>query len=91
MLQALSYSQQSSIVNTIIITSPQCETIDSYLYRLDRVCYPTPPIKLYSLFVKNSLEETKLLHKPIKEMHQIVNKCEIDDNGVNNSDFIVVD
>lgn len=78
-------------VNTIIITSPQCESIDSYLYRLDRVCYPTPPIKLYSIYVKNSLEESKLLHKPIKETHQIVNKCEIDAEIENNSDFIVVD
>ena len=78
-------------VDVIIITSPLCENIDSYLYRLDKVHYPTPPIKLYSLFVKNSLEETKLLHKPIKETHQIVNKCEIDAEIENNSDFIVVD
>jgi len=78
-------------VNVIIITSPLCENIDSYLYRLDKLHYPTLPIKLYSLFVKNSLEETKLLHKPIKETHQIVNKCEIDAEIENNSDFIVVD
>lgn len=78
-------------VDIIIITSPQCESIDSYLYRLDKVCYPTPPIKLYSIYVKNSLEENKLLHKSIKETHTIVNKCEIEGKVENNSDFIVVD
>ena len=78
-------------VDVIIITSPICEDIDSYLYRLDKVHYPTPPIKLYSIYTKNSLEESKLLHKPIKETHQIVNKCEIDAEIENNSDFIVVD
>lgn len=78
-------------VNIIIITSSLSEDIDSYLYRLDKVYYPNPPIKLYSIYVKNSLEESKLLHKPIKETHQIVNKCEIDAEHENKSDFVVVD
>lgn len=78
-------------VDIVIITSPFSEDIESYLYRLDKVFYPKPPIKLYSIYVKNSLEEQKLLHKTIKETHQIVNKCEIDAEIENNSDFIVVD
>lgn len=78
-------------VSVVIITSPQCETIESYMYRLANVCYPTNKIKLYTIYIKNSLEEKKLQNRVVADTHTIVNKCE---NAVvieNNSDFIVVD
>ena len=78
-------------VSVVIITSPQCETIESYMYRLANVCYPSNKIKLYTIYIKNSLEEKKLQNRVVADTHKIVNKCE---NAVvieNNSDFIVVD
>lgn len=78
-------------VDIIIITSPQCEDIKSYIYRLSNIDFNNGKIKLYSIYVKNSLEEQKLQSKPISEFHTIVNKCKNNIVSENNSDFIVVD
>lgn len=78
-------------VDVIIITSPQCEDIKSYMYRLSNVTYPNRKIKLYSIYVKNSLEQNKLQAKPISDMHTIVNKCENSVITENNCDFVIVD
>lgn len=78
-------------VDVVIITSPQCETIENYMYRLSGVFYPNNKIKLYTLYVKNSMEDTKLHHRTIPNSHIIVNKCENEVVYENNSDFVVVD
>lgn len=78
-------------VDVVIITSPQCEDIKSYMYRLSNVRYSGNTIKLYSIFVNNSLEKQKLMSKPLSELHKIVNKCENSVVVENNSDFVVVD
>jgi len=81
----------SANVDIVIITSPQCEDIKSYMYRLSNVYYPSGTIKLYSLFIKDSLEEQRLNSKPLSELHRIVNKCENSVIVENNSDFVIVD
>ena len=78
-------------VTVVIITSPQCETIESYMYRLSNVCYPTNKIKLYTIYIKNSLEEKKLQNRVVADTHTIVNKCENVVVSENNFDFVVVD
>ena len=83
--------QLSIDVDIIIITSPLCEDIKSYIYRLSDVYYPNKKIKLYSIYVKNSLEQIKLQNKPLANMHTIINKCENSVISENNSDFIIVD
>lgn len=77
-------------VDVIIITSPLCEDIETYMYRLSNVVYKDK-IKLYSIFCKNTIEESKLFNKSLSETHTIVNKCEIDNNGQNNFDFMIDD
>lgn len=77
--------------DVIIITSPQCEDIESYLYRLYNVRYTAGKLKLYNIFVKNSFESDKLLKKQISETHTIMNKEEIFDIDENFSDFVIVD
>lgn len=83
--------QLSIDVDVIIITSPLCEDIKSYIYRLSNVYYPSGKIKLYSLYVKNSLEQTRLQNKPLANIHTIINKCENNVVSENNSDFVIVD
>lgn len=78
-------------VDVIIITSPLCDTIKSYMYRLDKVFYPKQKLKLYSIYIKNSLEESKLMSKELANIHTIVNKCENSVVSENNFDYIVVD
>ena len=78
-------------VSTIIITSPMCATIEEYMYRLNNISYPDGKIKLYSLYVKNSMELSRLQNKPISETHTIVKNCEQEVTTENNYDFIVVD
>ncbi|MBO7692972.1 MAG: hypothetical protein J6Y28_09905 [Acholeplasmatales bacterium] len=78
-------------VDVIIITSPQCDNIKNYMYRLSNVYYPNNVINLYSIFVKNSIEETKIQNKDVKNNHEIINKNDIFTINENNSDFIIVD
>lgn len=78
-------------VDIIIITSPQCESIKNYMYRLSNVYYNNNELKLYNIYIKNSLEETKLQNKELAKTHQIVNKCENNVISENNSDFVIVD
>lgn len=77
-------------VDIIIITSSQCENVENYLYRLSKVSVSSP-LKVYTLFVKNSLEEKKLEERLETETHKIVKKFENQIISENNSDFIIVD
>lgn len=78
-------------VSVVIITSPQCETIESYMYRLANVCYPKNQIILYTIYIKNSLEEKKLLNRQVAKTHTIVNNCENRVVVQNKYDCIIVD
>ena len=91
---SLSNSPDKSLsvdVDIIIITSPLCEDIKSYLYRLSNVNLKSEKIKLFSIFCQNTIEQKKLFNKPVQETHVIVNKDEIMANGENNCDFLIVD
>jgi hypothetical protein len=74
-------------VDIIILTSPECEEIKSYLYRLSNITYPNNEIQLYTLYIMNTAEETKLNNKDVSNNHEIINNS----NNENISDFIVVD
>lgn len=63
-------------VNNVIITSPQCDTIEQYIYRLNNVNFGEG-IKLYTLFIKGSGEQKSLLNREVSANHKIVNNCEI--------------
>ena len=77
--------------NTIIITSPFCEDIKSYLYRLTKVNYRGDVIKLYTIFCKSTMEHKQILEKEVSVNHQIVNKDENMDISENNFDFVIAD
>lgn len=78
-------------VDTIIITSPQCESIAVYMYRLINVHYINNKLKLFSIYVKDSVEHSKLENKEKALVHTIVKNCEKSVNFDINSDFIVAD
>ena len=91
---SLSNSPDKSLTvnfDTVIITSPLCEDIKSYLYRLTNINLVSDKIKLFSIFCKNTIEQQKLLNKSISETHLIVNKDEILNMDENNNDFICID
>ena len=78
-------------INTVIITSPLCEDIKSYLYRLTSLNIISETIKLFSIFCKSTIEQQKLINKPVEKTHIIVNKNEIiAGSAENNGDFICV-
>ena len=77
-------------VDIIIITSSQCENIENYLYRLSKVSLSSP-LKVFTLFVKNSLEEKKLEERLESETHKIVKNYKNQIISENNSDFVIVD
>ena len=78
-------------VDVIIITSPLCEDIKSYLYRLTKINYRGDTIKLYTLFCKSTMEHKQLLEKEMSSNHIIVNKDENIDISENNFDFVIAD
>lgn len=77
-------------IDIVIITSPLCESIESYLYRLSNLRFNEKLI-LFSLYVKNSLEEQKLMNKDKSPNHKVNNSIENNIIIENNSDFIIVD
>lgn len=74
-------------VDMIIITSPQCNDIKSYLYRLDKLCFRSHKLKLYTLYIRGSSEQ-KLLERKEMALNHIV-KNDVGDENI--SDFIVDD
>lgn len=78
-------------VDVVIITSPLCEDIKSYLYRLSKINYRGDTIKLYTLFCKSTVEHKQLLEKEISSNHIIVNKDENIDIFENNFDLVIAD
>ena len=75
----------------VIITSPFCEDIEAYLYRLANVRFTNGKIKLFSIFCKNTIEQQRLFNKDRKQFHTVVNKSEFTDNAEKNIDFLIVD
>ena len=78
-------------VDIVIITSPLCEDIESYLYRLSKVIPINGKLKLFSIFCKNTIEQQRLFNKSVKQSHIIVNKSEFTYNAEKNTDFLIVD
>lgn len=78
-------------VDVVIITSPLCLDIESYIYRLSNTRFNSNKLILYTLYVKNSLEETKLAEKLPTKTHTIVKNCENEVKIENNFDFAIVE
>ena len=81
-------------IDTIIVTSTQCEDLKSYLYRMANVWYPMNKIKVFYIFVNKSLECNKMESLKSLKTFEMVNFAESENNfkiDENNSDFIVDD
>ena len=78
-------------VDIVVITSPLCDDIKSYLYRLSNVTFNGSKIELYTIFCENTIEQTKLQQKNTGENHIVVNKNDFEKISENNCDFILSD
>lgn len=74
-------------VDVIIITSTECEEIESYIYRLSKLKFPKEKIKFYQLYITNTAEEKKLSNKQVTKYHNVVENIK----NEKNNQFIVVD
>ncbi len=77
-------------VDIVIITSPFCEDMETYLYRMTYLSFKDK-IVLYTLFCKNTIEERAFERKKLSSNHIIVNSSEIEYIDNKNSDIILVD
>lgn len=77
-------------VDIIIITSPLCNEIEDYLYRLDKVNFKSP-IKLYTLFISNTLEQRKLQERNLPVTHVLLNNIKNNIAYDENNDVVIVD
>lgn len=78
-------------IDIVIITSPQCEELKSYIYRLDNLRFNDSTIHLYNIYCKNSTEEKLLDAQMPSPNHKVLNDEEKVIIEQDNSDFIVVD
>lgn len=77
----------SGTIDGIILTSPMCESITSYIYRLSNLNFRNNKIELFTLYCKNTLEEKILDNKDRAINHNVKNSFQDEDF----SDFIVED
>lgn len=77
-------------VDIVIITSPLCNTIEEYLYRLDKIKFNSP-IKLYTLYVTNSLEQRQLEKRKLPVSHVLLNNIKNNVAYDKNNDVVIVD
>ena len=77
-------SKLSIDVDIVIITSPQCMSMQEYIYRLDKLGFPSGKITLYTLFIKDTQEEKMLEDKIRGNNHKIVQNLQ---NSENNFEF----
>ena len=76
--------------DVVIITSPFCEELNNYIYRLDNVEFNSEKLKLFTIYVENSIEETKLQQIVTPSNYTIIeNKNSLSDEK--NLDFIIAD
>lgn len=77
-------------IDLVIITSPLCDAVESYFYRLSKVHF-ADEVLLYTLFYKGTLEEKKLEDRGNPINHTIINhvgrNVKVDDND----DYCIVD
>lgn len=78
-------------VDIIIITSSQCESIKSYMYRLDNLGYINNRLRLYTIYCTNSAEEKLLENRQSANNHILLTNNKNDNNNENNFDFIIAD
>lgn len=69
-------------VDIVIITSPQCESIKSYFYRLSEIIFSSP-LQLYTIFCKDTTEERNLANKELLKNQTVI-------NNVNNSELTML-
>lgn len=77
-------------VDIVIITSSLCEELSSYIYRLDKVNFSIP-IKLYSIYCKDTMEERAIDSMTLPNNHVIVKSGAETVNNENNFDYTIVD
>ena len=77
-------------IDLVIITSPLCDTIESYFYRLSKVHFSNE-VLLYTLFYRNTLEEKKLEDRTVPANHTIINDFDRNVKVDNNNAYCIVD
>jgi len=78
-------------IDIVIITSPLCETIESYIYRLSQVNIRPSRLQLYTMYCTSTLEEKRLNQRNISKNHEIVNNEQNNTNNDNFSGFTIAD
>lgn len=79
------------ILDRIIISSPLCDEIETYLYRLSKLYCNTDKLYVTTLYCKGTLEEQRAGKKEITPTHNIIKDCENVGVDENYSDFIIAD
>lgn len=79
------------VIDILIVTSPQCDTIRELKYRLEGVQFASMPNKVVKLYCSDTVEQSKLNSEKRNDCDTIVNKSKIGITLGENSDIIIVD
>lgn len=77
-------------IDLVIITSPLCDSVESYFYRLSKVHFANE-VLLYTLFYKGTLEEKKLEDRSVPANHTTINDLDRNVKVDSNDDYCIVD
>jgi hypothetical protein len=77
-------------IDRILISSPLCSDIKSYLYRLDKLLLP-PTLNVDYIYIKGTQEEKVLRDKELSIGSGNIKNSEIDSVDSNFSDFVIAD
>jgi hypothetical protein len=77
-------------IDVVIITSPLCDTIESYFYRLSKVRF-AKTVVLHTLYYKSTIEERRLADRTTPINHTVINKDDVNVKVDDNYDYCLVD
>ena len=75
----------------IIISSTQCENVESYLYRLSKISFDRRKILVHTLYCKGTSEENAIKDREVSPTHNIIYEKENVSIDENNFGFMLVD
>lgn len=75
-------------VGAVIFTSPLCDLIDEFRYRFNKLAFAANYVRIYKIFVKNTIEQKALSKEKETPTHKIIGKNNITFTENNFEDFV---
>ncbi len=75
-------------VGAVIFTSPLCDSVDEFRYRFNNLVFAADYVRIYKIFVKNTIEQKALAKEKETPTHKIISKNNVTFTENNFTDFV---